>query len=477
MFFILSILNLALLLCMLKIDHDRHRDIFSAGAVFIYFSFLPAFSNLYFSLNEDAFADVVLINVAPIYRNSFYVDLALFFYIVGNIVTYVGIRVGLKDNGGIIHGLLSWIFMHGYYETLRCISPQGYFRSIRFIGVVILFVGVVAYVQFLGMLGGLEQIWSELELRSEKNAGLGYIQSLYTICVSIGGLALAVTKSMKNRYVTYLAIVAVVLMLGSFGSRGPVVNFVLSLLVVRHLVIKKYGISVFFKLAILGPILVAFVLVFLELRENQDARQSNDLGILVSDSISNLETGFIARIGRLERDIVILNYFDTHDYWQGRSYLGLLYAPIPRSLMENKPPNDTGMYLRYMALGYDVTPPVPVRDLAGSGWPEGNWAGYMNFGVTGFVVWFFVSGYMMGSFFCFLYRYRYPVLPCISYSMLVIGGAPVLSVLGLVYYATNFMYICLLNRLVARPIIFFFHRAANKYVGNCSLGTKSKVVC
>ena len=56
-------------------------------------------------------------------------------------------------------------------------------------------------------------------------------------------------------------------------------------------------------------------------------------------------------------------------------------------------------YLRVMALGEKVDPPMPITALGNSrNSPEGNWVGYMNWGLQVFYYFFSCQVYFLGSF-------------------------------------------------------------------------------
>lgn len=99
------------------------------------------------------------------------------------------------------------------------------------------------------------------------------------------------------------------------------------------------------------------------------------------------------RFSPLDRYLLVVGYFTADKVWLGRSYLGLLTAPIPSAWWQDKPGGDDGLYLESIASGMDVTPPMPAWKTIKSSWPPLTFGiGYMNFWVPGVVAGMFLLG-------------------------------------------------------------------------------------
>ena len=84
-------------------------------------------------------------------------------------------------------------------------------------------------------------------------------------------------------------------------------------------------------------------------------------------------------------------------YWYGKSFLGLITAPIPSSFFNDKPPVDDGMYLYSICNGRNVEPVAATKSLDGSSFPlETFGAMYLNFGPVGVLLGMFVVGLAIG---------------------------------------------------------------------------------
>lgn len=450
MMLLLSILNLLVLLALLLLERKKNpTNLFSAVSIFIYFALLPVFSNLYFSFNIEKFKDIVFNLIASKYHDMNYVYLAILFNIISNIIAYLGINKGLKSKNIIFHRYLNKIFLNGIQ-----IENNINLNKIYKFGLITYFLGIVVYMYFLTKIGGLNNLWLALYLRSSINAGLGYFQTFYMYAIQIGAmLILYYFMLRKNKLIVFVIIVSTILILGSMGARGPIIIFLISLLLMYHFLIKK--INHIFSLKIISLIIIIpiLIVVVLQFRFYSFDYLINNPKLLLAKSIESLEEGFLARIGRLERDIVILKYFNENQFWFGRSYLGLIYAPIPRTIFPDKPPNDTGMYLRVIALGYRVEPPEPIYKLEKSSWPEQNWVGYMNFGLIGFLIFFYMAGLLYGKFYKYLIKTNFGVFQTITFSYLAVGGIPILSPPGLIKIIMFLLIIYILIHFIYKPFI------------------------
>ena len=110
---------------------------------------------------------------------------------------------------------------------------------------------------------------------------------------------------------------------------------------------------------------------------------------------------------KIRKDAVILDYFDNHSYWYGEQYKTLLTAFIPRSLYEDKPIVDGGRLVYSMYFGNDVLPVMKIDAVPKTGWPEGNMAGFMNFGYVGLVLFTIFSALFIKNLYLISKKYSY----------------------------------------------------------------------
>lgn len=433
---LLSLLNLIILIFLLIYDRSKTNDVFSIGSIFIYFSLLPALSNLYFSFSERSIFDDIFGIIDPVFRNMIYVYLAMTLYPLINMVAYMGIHLSRKK-GGLTHLLIKKLF-----SVDRISSKSAWLLFIS---------SLIVFIYFINMLGGLLNIWLNINLRSSMNSGLGYIQTYYMFGIHISSLILIYNYLKEKKYlrVVFLMILTT-LVLGGLGARGPIIGFFISLMVLYNYKIRKIK-SLFNKktitILLFAPVLILGMLQF---RDGSVELQNTNINLIFEEAKEDFEREFIARLGRLERDVVMLQYFENHSYWYGTSYLSLLYAPIPRSLLDFKPPNDTGMYLRSMAKNKTINPPMDAGSLDDSSWPEHNWAGFMNFGYAGLFILTLIASYLSGRFYYYLRYNGFPLSETVVFCYLMVNGLPVLSPAGIIRLLMTIVVYVLVKKLFFR---------------------------
>ena len=194
MMILLAILNIILLFILLRMDgsiNNKNILLFLFNLYLYILHLFQTFSNLYFSFFQDSFYKSVLSLVAPIYRDLFYVKIALVMTIFGNILTYVGIYIGTKSKNKIFNFAMDNLFLSRY---TGCLSKSSKVKIVFKLGLIIYLLGFIVYLIFLKKIGGLFELWQKLHLRTIKNAGLGYLQTFYTYAIQIGRLDVIIWK-------------------------------------------------------------------------------------------------------------------------------------------------------------------------------------------------------------------------------------------------------------------------------------------
>ena len=118
-------------------------------------------------------------------------------------------------------------------------------------------------------------------------------------------------------------------------------------------------------------------------------------GLWISEAVKNLSNVFES-ISFVDRDMMTYDIFATRSFWNGKSYLGLIYAWIPRSIFPDKPPVDDGVYLANLIRGFEVEPVMPYSQITlHSSSPFSSFGiMYANFGVIGIAVGAFLLAYI-----------------------------------------------------------------------------------
>ena len=436
----LALINLAVISVVLLMERKlQPQDTFSAGRVFAYFAILGNIPLIYFALNAEALEEIVFGAIDPQYRSVELVGLAYCVYIFTTITTYLGILWGSGVAGGKGWRLLNLVF--GFRAiSLMGASSQG--KLVRFCWLMIA-VGFGIYLLFVIKMGGLINIWMNLGQRQVLSAGLGYLQTFYMFTVTLGLLLLWPIYFRKKKYLSLSALLfVIVFMLASIGQRAPVLALFFSLMVVHHYGCRRLKAIFNLKNCSLVVFLLTFFIVTVQFRTpGAVERYFSEPTTLLADSLASIERHVIARFGRVERDIVIIQYFSENELWFGASYLSVLVAPIPRGFYEDKPPVDTGRYLVAMAKGGRVNPPVPTNMLPSYGWPDGNMAGYMNFHLPGLFFLNFLSGAFLGFFYVCVKLSKYNPGVTGIYALLAWYGGVKLSPMGIVDILTTFVWL------------------------------------
>ncbi|MFS1953053.1 hypothetical protein [Vibrio breoganii] len=312
--------------------------------------------------------------------------------------------------------------------------------SIKQVGVFFLIGGFVIYFYLLSKLGGLGAVWTNIDSRTEMLAGSGYILKLYMFWVQFGSILLIRHYLVERKYF-FVGIILLlsIFLLVSFGSRGNVILLCFGILLVCHYSVKRIKTIFSLRNLFIFVSLILFLLFALILRKNDAVEYyTNNPAELASDSINSFEEGFVMRVGRLERDAMVVKYFSDKDVWMGATYLALFTAPIPRTIYADKPTIDQGKYLVKMSYGHIIEPPESNSTLPNYSWPTGYIEPYMNFHLPGLIIFSLLSGILFSSIFEYFQNTGNP-LYITFYSIIAFGGSPDLSVMSIVNLLTYFL--------------------------------------
>ena len=436
----------SVLVALLIVDRVLAKgDVLSSGSVIIYFSILGWIPLAYFAAVPDALGRLILEPIAPEYRDLGLVTQAYVWAIISTIFLYVGSVFGSKIRTAGLDSLGLWLFASKQaWDHAR--FPG---RTVKVVCLAALGSGLAALFYYVGRLGGFAFLWDNLALRTTLSAGMGYLTSFYSFSLVFGG-ALALVAFRRSKVVSIMILVGVFVALVSVGQRAPAIGFIFVVLVVRHFMVRRWRGVWNLKFAAVSFVAAALVLGLVQFRS------PGAIGVymsspmqLVGDSVAGIEEHLIRRLGTLERDVVVLGYFKEHDVWMGAGYYSLLAAPVPRGLWSDKPPVDTGQYLRAMAAGQEVDPPVPSRELQATSWPDGHWAGYMNFHIPGYLAMLLLSGYLVGWWYRFARYSGFHFGAVVGYGMIAWNGAPAMSPYSIVGLLMTFFWLFFWVRIYA----------------------------
>lgn len=322
-------------------------------------------------------------------------------------------------------------------------------------GFVIWFVGLLATFYFVHSFGGIQNLWNEYLLQGRELENFGYFNLFAQAFIFIGSGVMYVDLYNKKHYSRlFIVLLLSVLCLSIFGNRSPVLLFILMILFVHNYKIKKIESIINITTISVGGGFLVLALILVGLRPGSNS-------YLIGNEPSfeeKISRDLIMRTGTLERKMVTIGYFDLDKIWLGKSYYSLLVAPIPRSVFENKPAVDTGVYLKEIADGGSPEVNAPANMLAKTSWPEGNLAGWMNFHIIGYIFLSLLSGALYGLFYKKMIATSATFLAIFFYINLCYWGAPNLSPYGIVRLFSSLFVVLLLyfmyKTFVARRRVF-----------------------
>lgn len=304
-------------------------------------------------------------------------------------------QITAKDTYGNSFGL-------DYYNShSKLVNYSSMFR----VGIVCFLIGAASRIFLIEKAGGILYIWSNLQRRAFMLSGYGYLGYL-SLCITFGLAAIEIyvlnCKKYKGIFMI-LCFIGIMLNL-SFGARSPVIKMLLGLFFVywyaspnkinwKHFIKIKYAIIV---------IVVLFAIKVMPTFRTYDFQFNTKSFANVLNNSSNNIGSIFNEISTYDEDVFVFDYFSKNPFWNGKSYLGLLTAWLPRSFFAKKSPVDDGMYLRALMKGHHVEPPMTIEELGAksdlSSVPfTSTGILYANFGIVGIIVGGMLIGFILVS--------------------------------------------------------------------------------
>lgn len=288
-------------------------------------------------------------------------------------------------------------------------------------------VGTLVYLYFLTRIGGLANLWKAMYTRTLVSAGLGYFSTVYILLLTFAALLLTYSMRFRmtpaRRLLVVLGILAVAAVLASTGGRSRAVNLIIFAMMVAHYSIRRFRRLVTTWTVPLGVLVFAFLLVMPLFRHaSAYERYDGNSGLLARDALDGVAR-LAPQLAKVDRGLVVAGYFsDTGRLWWGASYRDLLSAPVPRTIMPEKPPVDEGVYLTAIMEGSEVRPSLPASHLPVTSYPPGHLIMYMNFGLPGFLIGMLIVGVVTGAAYRYMSRCGYSPFGVYLYAYVVMGG-------------------------------------------------------
>ncbi|WP_271399255.1 O-antigen polymerase [Salinicoccus roseus] len=336
----------------------------------------------------------------------------ILFYLFILSIGIIGLLLGIKSN-------LSYYISSRIPVILSSFGKRNYISAFLLITI-----GVIAYVYFIYSVGGWNVWFENLYRRTSLIAGNNYLMSLLGL-LNVGVyIYIASFKENKNlsKYVILFAlIISVSLILTSLGGRKPTLQFIILCFLVWHFSVKKFR-RIPLKAWLMIPLALLYILFIPSLRSEDGFRSMmmnpSEFFFNGIEEIMNVAN----HLSYIDHYLLILNHFTLEKLWWGKSYIDLIYAPLPSSIYPDKPPVDDGVYLRTIANGMDVTPSMPFRELFQSSWPpETVGIMYMNFWIPGVFLGMFILGLIYNISYQYMRKSDYTVFSIIMYGTIVLN--------------------------------------------------------
>lgn len=296
--------------------------------------------------------------------------------------------------------------------------------SFRFFGFCFTIVGFIVFLLIMNSVGGIYYFFTHLQFRSSMIHDLDILTWLLPF-LQFGPLMLVYSLKGTNKKLSLGLIVLIVFagFCAGLGGRKSLVLLLFETLVIYHYCVNRISIKEYIrpKNIVLFIFVGFFFFAFVQFRTEGALERfiANPLSVFDSYSFNNFLTGE----SYVPLYMMVLDYFDSHALWYGKSFLGLITAVIPSSLYAKKPPVDDGMYLYSICQGrIDIMPIMSTSSLDGSSYPLETFGSmYSNFGIIGLLFGMLLLGIVYGSIYRKMVKRNYTLFWLIIYSQIMFG--------------------------------------------------------
>lgn len=367
-----------LLLTIFEYSRRKHKDLFSPLCIFAVMQFLFYIPSIMF---------------ATIEYNQVFDDMKLFPVFVFEILFIISV-------------------LYGYYVPRLKISNKSKVNTteiksyekvpkLRFIMLIYL-IGFSSKVYTVVRSGGILAIIQNPALAYIAiTSGSGYLEIMKYFAYT--SIILIIYRSSKTRHktdviITFLMITGYIFLDLLYSRRSITFTFAIIILFSANYFFKGIRIRTFLKpkLVLLIVTLSAIIVVLPNIRSSNFLENDIELSeISILQSINDITT----RFSMVGRDTFVYNYFNSGNYWLGKSYLNLPVSFVPSRIWTGKPAVDEGVYLTNLINGIQVSPNQSFRALPIKYSTPFTTQGllYANFGVIGIVLGGMIIGYIYRS--------------------------------------------------------------------------------
>lgn len=340
------------------------------------FSPMVVFHGLYLIFFGIPALDLVFYKAELIRRDEHFYRLALLYIIAGLHFFQIGY---FSDIGKII------------IDKKRGLTVHWSIKRIKIIVITISLISILSFLLILKLSGGASAYFLNIKnAMVELTTGSSFL--FMAVILSKIPLLIWFCYSLKyNRFppIFFIFTIFVFLLHLSLGERGPFVFLIVSLFVCYHYVKKKVRPVLMFSVTLLLMIFLTFYLKYRELTGINDNLKKIELqGTFFT---ANLYNHFIANFDYLLRVKDIVKYVpDKVDYQYGKTFINLMFKPIPSRIWAEKPESAAIIITRKIYPKVYVNKVTFVPSLIGEL--------YLNFHVIGIMSGMLLFGVIMKSF-------------------------------------------------------------------------------
>ncbi len=411
MIIFLSLILSLILVLMYVVDSKKNKDIFSPvklSTLFLFVYNVPFIINYYFDKNIiDSRID------AKVEDLDSTMIIYILYMIFGVFALYLGINFSRKRK-------MKKINKNRGFHFFNLESEARYLTAT----ILVFSLGLIFYIDFIQSVGGFTFWLNNIANRAAFTTGNGY-STLFISLLPISVYFYIGTFNFKNNMLKKIILISLVLftfiILTTLGGRKSSLEFVIFCIIIWNYKIGKIK-NLKKKILLLSPLAIFYMIAIPILRTSQDIMgYITDIGGFSKEVLSNL-TSIITEVSYVGHYLFIINYFDNHEFWLGKTFKDLFFVVIPRSFYPDKPPVDDGVYVKSLVEGMNIAPNAPYTTLYKSSLPPETFGNmYLNFGFIGVLIGMFLLGLIFRQSYEYMIKNEYNLFSILIYANIIIS--------------------------------------------------------
>lgn len=375
---IISLSYFVLIVFIFYYDSKIVKDKFSVIKIVSFFAMIESIIMFWFAINVDSIFNIVLREVSEKFISYENVIIAYLFSIISYSFIIFGAIIFSNKKSNVL------LSIDRYILNLRYICEKTFFPAF-----IIFLIAIIIYFIFLMEIGGIKELIINRASRTIFLIGKGGYILLYSNLILFSGLIISIYFLNKKKYIYFLIYFTIIILVEiTSGSRYYVILYIFSLYIIYNYKVSEMRSFISIKFLFIG-ILSIFILLISVYFRNSNLDDKVEISTFIEEHL-------LKRYLKIERQVTVIGAFNEQHFWYGKTYLSLLDIFLVRSENSIKQPIDTGVYLKALAEGDIILPPLSANELPATSWPEENLSGYMNFGILGYILLCFLSGAILG---------------------------------------------------------------------------------